>query len=237
MTRNLFLVLVCVYVAIGQQCKLCASERPCCLITFVNNAGSCTMNGIDYLLQVSPGRPFWLNANNKAANAALSVSFPPLNERGHTEQLVKAHAFFIFTDDVTFIDDGARSLLCSRRWGCIPCISTPAFTECSTGGWVNATITRSKDCSGRPELNVVWWGEDLNHGAGVMDVCLSYLPDQVQPQPPVPANNKTYGVGWMLDLAADQNAGDWPATIYDIDCYAMDVPNPASTKGLPRPLF
>jgi len=114
------------------------------------------------------------------------------------------------------MDQGARSAICTRRWGCFPCEVIPGFTMCSNSGWVNVTLTRGQACGGNPQLAVLWWGEDLNHGTGVMTVCLSYLPDQVQPQPPNPPNNHTLGVSWALYLANGNEAGDWPLTEYEV---------------------
>lgn len=196
-----------------ESCHICIN-KDCCDAPIAHNAGACSTPTSDVLITQALGRPLWLSliSNNKSVSFALN---PSEKEPSQWEQYFYAHAFFPFNEDILFSNNSGKPSLITRRWGVLDCFpSGDTQTFCTAGGWVNCSLTvQSPKCpTNLPYLTVVWWGEDVGHGAGEVATCLGYLPQQAQPQPPSPTSAGLVGGAWSVLVGSGQDAGTWPAT-------------------------
>ncbi len=197
-------------------CRICDGED-CCSTPYHPMFYTCKSanTSIVYTILSPPGRPLWLSAQMPDGRSVGSS----LIQTGALSwmQWFAAHAFFIFNDDLIYISDD-KPALCTRRWGCLSCFPSSSFSLC-TNSWVNITVFANDEehCAGHTQGVLNWWGEDVGHGLGFIRTCFSRLPNQLQPQPPLPANNATDGTSWILQLGGATD-GVWPESKWSVAC-------------------
>ena len=209
------------------SCRIC-TENDCCTASIsAPGVGTCTVPSSigEASLWLVPERPLWLDVVSGDRSMGFQL-FPAEHDvhagTGTWVQVVGAHAFFPFVEDLLFFNT-TRPSVCSRRWGCLSCYSQESseHLSCTSGGWVNMTITAASPSSPcgleHPSADVYWWGEDIGHGVGHIQVCMGFLPQQLQPQPPSPVNTKAYGVSWSVNFGGKHD-GIWPLSQWAVSC-------------------
>jgi hypothetical protein len=206
----LLIGLIPIYSTESTSCVIC-EKSDCCTASVQGLSAECkSEKNISYSVAAVPGRPVWLTA--QATDGTSVGSTLVQGDGGSWRQVFEASAYFVFTEDLLFVYSTDQKTMCSRRWGCMPCYAGEPGAYCGTG-WVNMTIQfQGSECGNDPLANIFWWGEGSGHGQGLVRTCLSQIPDQVQPQPPVPPNNTTRGASFVL-------RGSWPSSQWSVTCH------------------